>query len=66
MARALSKWVIASVVHVVITVEDEEEQVGGAVVLLKYLLYPVKEQSGELLRLSNNLYPCCSTGCPGG
>ena len=37
--------------------KDEAEQAGGAGVLLKYLLNPVKELSGELRRL-NNLYPC--------
>ena len=47
-----------------ITVEDEAEQADGAV-LLKYLLSPVKELSGELRHL-NNLYLCCSTGSPGG
>ena len=48
-----------------IAVEDEVEEAGGAAVLLKYLLNPVKELSGESRRL-NNLYPFCSIGSPGG
>ena len=47
-----------------IAVENEVEQAAGAVVLLKNLLNQVK-LSGELRRLTN-LYPCCSTGIPGG
>ena len=39
-----------------IAVEGEVEQAGGAAVLMKYLLNPEKELSGELRRL-NNLYP---------
>ena len=42
--------------QLVIAVEDEAGQAGGAAVLFKYLLYPVKELSGDLRRL-NNLYP---------
>ena len=48
-----------------IAVEDEVGQAGGAAVLFKYLLYPVKELSGEL-RCTNNLDPCCSAGSLGG
>ena len=48
-----------------IAVEDAVEQTGDAAVLLKYLLNPVKELSGELRHL-NNLYTCCSAGSPGG
>ena len=46
-------------------VEDEVEQAGGAAVLLKYLVNPVKELSGELRRV-NNLYSCSSAGVPAG
>ena len=38
-----------------IAVEDEVGQAGGAAVLFKCLLYPVKKLSGEWRRL-NNLY----------
>ena len=48
-----------------IAAEDEVGQAGGAAVLFKCRLNPVKELSGEL-RCLNNLYPCCSTGSPGG
>ena len=51
--------------QLVIAVEVEFEQAGGASVLLKYLFNPVKELLGELRHL-NNLYPCCSTGSSGG
>ena len=51
--------------HLAIAVEDEVGQAGGAAVLFKYLLNPVKELSGELGHL-NSLYPCCSAGSPGG
>ena len=44
--------------------EDEDVQTGGAAVLLKYLLYPMKELSGKLGRL-NNFNTCCSAGSPG-
>ena len=44
-----------------IAAEDEAGQAGGAAVLFKCLLYPVKELSGESRRL-NNLDPCCSAG----
>ena len=47
-----------------IAVEDEVGQAGGAAVLFKCLLNPVKELSGELRRL-NNLYPCSSAGSRG-
>ena len=39
-----------------IAVEDEAGQAGGAAVLFKCRLNPVKELSGEL-RCLNNLYP---------
>ena len=55
---------ITLAVQLAINVEDEVRQEGGAAVLFKYLLNPVKELSGEL-RCLNNLYPCCSTGSPG-
>ena len=48
-----------------IAVEDEVQQAGDAAVLLKCLLNPVKELSGELRHL-NNLYPCSSAGSPEG
>ena len=51
--------------QLVIAAEDEVGQAGGAAVLLKCLLYPLKELSGELRRL-NNLYPCCNAGSLGG
>ena len=47
-----------------IAVEDETEQEGGAAVLLKYLLNPVKELSSKLRCLAN-LYHCCSKGSQG-
>ena len=53
--------VITLVDQLVIAEEDEVEQAGGAAVLFKCLLNPVKELSGESRRL-NNLYPCCSAG----
>ena len=48
----------------VIAVDGEVEQPGSVVVLLKYLLNPVKELSGEF-RCLNMFYPCCSAGAPG-
>ena len=51
--------------QVAIAVEDEVGQAGGAAVLFKCLLNPVKELTGETRRL-NNLYPCCSAGSVGG
>ena len=45
-------------------VEDEVEQASGAAVLLKYLLNPAKERSGEL-RCLNNLYAYFSAGIQG-
>ena len=48
-----------------IAVAYEVERAGGAAVLLKYLLNPVKVLSGELRQL-NNIYPCCSAGSAAG
>ena len=57
-------WVITLADQLARAVEDKVEQAGGAAVLLKYLLNPVKELSAELRRLKN-LFPCCSAGSPG-
>ena len=53
--------VITLVDQLVIAAEDEVGQAVGVAVLFKFLLYPVKELSGESRRL-NNLHPCCSAG----
>ena len=56
------RWLLAD--QLAVAVEDEAEQAGGAAVLFKYLLNPVKELSGEVKHLA--LYHCYSTGIPGG
>ena len=48
-----------------IVVEHEVGQAGGAAVLFKYLLNPVKEHPGELRRL-DNFYPYCGAANLGG